>query len=78
MKHSKHLQKVREIIEGYETPYGLELLSTIHAVIHSKPEIKNNLQSVIEEVHNWNERKRKIFKEKHIKVALKHLNNVTV
>ena len=26
----EHLEKVRNIIQGFETPYGLELLSTVH------------------------------------------------
>lgn len=72
----EHLEKVRDIIQGYETPYGLELLSTVHWVVNSKPEIKDDVQKIVEEVHNWNERKRKIFKEKHIEKAWEHLNRL--
>lgn len=72
----EHLEKVRDIIQGYETPYGLELLSTVHWVVNSKPEIKDNIQKIVEEVHSWNERKRKIFKEKHIEKAWEHLNRL--
>lgn len=74
----EHLEKVRGIIHGYETPYGLELLSTVHWVINSKPGIKDDVQKVVEEVDNWNERKRKIFKEKHIEKAWEHLNKINV
>lgn len=69
----EHLEKVRDIIEGYETPYGLELLATVHWVAKTTPEIKSNVQKVIEEVHNWNERKREVFKEKHIVKAWERL-----
>lgn len=69
----EHLEKVRDIIEGYETPYGLELLATVHWAAKAKPEIKGSVQKVIEEVHNWNERKREVFKEKHIVKAWEHL-----
>lgn len=72
----EHLKKVRDIIEGFETPYGLELLSTIHWVIQEKPEIKDDLQMIIEEIHNWNKRKQEIFKEKHIEKAWKHLEKI--
>lgn len=74
----EHLEKVRDIIQGYETPYGLELLSTVHWLVNSKPEIKDDVQKIVEEVHNWNERKRKIFKEKHIEKAWNHLNKINV
>lgn len=42
------------------------------------PEIEGDIQIIIEEVHNWNERKRKIFKKRHIEKAWEHLNKVTV
>lgn len=69
----EHLELVREIIHGFETPYGLELLSTVHWVANTNPEIKDDVQKIVEEVHNWNERKRKIFREKHIRKAWEHL-----
>ncbi|TXL67479.1 macro domain-containing protein [Cerasibacillus terrae] len=68
-----HLEAVREIIHGFETPYGLELLATVHWVAGNKPEIQGDVQKIVEEVHNWNERKRKLFKEKHIGKAWEHL-----
>lgn len=74
----EHLEKVRDIIQGYETPYGLELLSTVHWVVNSKPEIKDDVQKIVEEVHNWNERKRKVFKEKHIEKAWGHLKQLVI
>lgn len=74
----EHLEKVRDIIQGYETPYGLELLSTVNWVVNSKPEIKDDVRKIVEEVHNWNERKRKVFKEKHIEKAWEHLKQLVV
>ncbi|TMN21416.1 macro domain-containing protein [Lentibacillus cibarius] len=70
---SKHLEAVRKIIHGFETPYGLELLATVHWVAANKPEIQDDIQKIIGEVHSWNERKKKIFKEKHIGKAWEHL-----
>lgn len=70
----KRLKKVTSIIRGFETPYGLELLSTVHWVIKENPAINKDPSQVIESVRQWNERKRKIFKEKHILKAWKHLN----
>lgn len=74
----KHLEKVRDIIQGFETPYGLELLSTVHWVAKEKPEIQYDVQKIVEDVHSWNERKRKIFKESHIAKAWEHLQKISV
>lgn len=72
----EHLEKVRNVIQGFETPYGLELLSTVHWVVKENPDIKDDIHSIIKEIHNWNERKRKIFKEKHITKAWQHLKGI--
>lgn len=69
------LVAVEEIIEGFETPYGLELLSTVHWIVKKDPAIAETASDVIFEVHNWNERKKLTFKENHILKALKHLTD---
>ena len=69
----KRLQKVSEVIEGFETPYGVELLSTVHWVSrYAKPPARDE-DKAITAVFNWNERKRQMFKEPHIRVAWKKL-----
>ncbi len=71
----RRLDKVSTIIYGFETPYGMELLSTVHWVMKRHPDKRNNLTDVIELVGEWNERKRKLIQHKHIAVAWKHLNS---
>ena len=71
----KRLNQVSNIIRGFETPYGLELLSTVHWVIRNNPSINSDSEKVIHAFHNWNERKKKLFKEQHIVKAWEHLNN---
>jgi O-acetyl-ADP-ribose deacetylase (regulator of RNase III) len=68
------LNKVNEIIMGYETPYGMELLSTVHWVVSHNQNIESNPGEVINAVYDWNARKRKMFREEHILIALEHLN----
>jgi len=71
----KRLNKVADVIEGFETPYGIELLSTTHWVSrYNKPKAINE-NSAIEAFANWNERKRNMFKEKHIKIAWRSLES---
>jgi len=71
------LRKVRAIIQGFETPYGLELLSTVHWVIEENGNI-NDIHQIAEAIHQWNERKRKIFQKKHIQKAWEHLQAVGI
>ncbi len=72
----ERLERVSNIIMGFETPYGMELLSTVHWVIKENLEISRSSEDVIKAVHDWNEHKRTTFKENHIKTTLKHLENL--
>ncbi|SFE59949.1 type II toxin-antitoxin system antitoxin DNA ADP-ribosyl glycohydrolase DarG [Alteribacillus iranensis] len=70
----KRLEKVSDIIKGFENPYGMELLATVHW-------IQKNIQpstdeELVTEVQNWNDRKKKLFPPKHIMKASNHLQNV--
>ena len=66
----KRLDRVASLIEGYETPYGLELLSSVHWVaIHEIPEAKTNPMCAVSGVLSWNDHKRKIFTAERIKAA---------
>lgn len=65
------IQKVQDIIRGFETPYNMELLSTVHwALKHS--DLKS-LEAVTEYVQAWSERKKNLFSEYDIKVAFERL-----
>jgi O-acetyl-ADP-ribose deacetylase (regulator of RNase III) len=66
----QRFERVSNLVEGFETPFGLELLATVHWVAK---EIKStNLDKIISEVYNWNERKKQ-FTKKQIKIALDRL-----
>ena len=67
------LQRVSDLIEGLETPYGMELLSSVHWVAwHGMPPVTDATGAVVA-VHNWNERKRSMFKPGHITIAWQRL-----
>jgi len=62
----ERLSRVAELIEGFETPYGMEVLSTVHWVA-----TRENAASVAEAVrqtHAWNPRKA-TFAPDHIRAA---------
>lgn len=48
--------KVTDLIEGFESPFGLELLTTVHWVIERQG--ADSMQEVIERTYAWNKRKR--------------------
>lgn len=69
------LSKVAELIEGFETPYGMELLSSVHWVARHDSTLRS-AQAAVGAVHAWNERKRRMFRESHIHVAWKRLEQM--
>ncbi len=59
--------KVVRLVEGFETPLGLELLATVHWVAANHPD--SNEREVVQRTYAWNERKRQ-FSERQIRLAL--------
>lgn len=55
------LDRVIDLVHGFETPFGLELLSTVHWVIAE--ERAQTVDEVIERTYNWNSRKRMFYQE---------------
>jgi len=47
--------RVARLVEGFETPFGLELLATVHWVASEAP--GNTPEQVVADVHAWNTRK---------------------
>lgn len=62
----KRFSRVSNLIDGFEDPYGLELLATVHWV--AKQEHATTHDVAVKTIHAWNERKRQI-PDKHIRVA---------
>jgi uncharacterized protein YwgA len=71
----ERLARVAQVIEGFETPYGLELLSTVHWLATNNSVVATTPEAAIVEVRNWNERKARVMTEPHIRTAWKHLRN---
>lgn len=59
MEHSDtcdRFARVIDLIQGFETPYGMELLATVHWV--AKNEDAKELESAVKQVHAWSDRKK--------------------
>ncbi len=68
------LTRVTELIEGFETPYGLELLATVHWVAQEDPVAATDNEAAVRNVHNWNQHKRDTFQPAHIRAAWRRLH----
>lgn len=66
----KRFDRVGALVEGFETPFGLELLATVHWV--AKREQASSVEDAVEKVHAWNDRKRR-FSPRQIGIAFETL-----
>jgi O-acetyl-ADP-ribose deacetylase (regulator of RNase III) len=69
------IEKVAALIEGYEDPYGMELLSSVHWVMQHEAGARENVDKAVSGVRNWNDRKRCLLKPEHLKLAWQRLQD---
>lgn len=62
-----HFEKVSDLLEGFESPFGLELLSTVHWV--TSEEQNQSVDDVVENVYAWNDRKKR-FTRRQIELSV--------
>lgn len=65
-----HFARVAQLVEGFESPFGLELLATVHWVMTREHAV--HAQDVIAQTYAWNERKHE-FTERQIGLAVETL-----
>jgi O-acetyl-ADP-ribose deacetylase (regulator of RNase III) len=66
------LDKVADLVEGFESPFGLELLATVHWIASN--EDARSMEEIIRMTYAWNERKRQ-FTKRQIGLAFTVLAN---
>lgn len=62
----ERLERVSKLLKGFESPFGLELLATIHWVVKHKQ--VNDVSRLVKEIHTWNTGKLK-FTERQIVIG---------
>ena len=60
------LDRVSALIEGFETPFGMELLGTVHWVMQHGAN-PDDVDDVVAKVHGWSDRKRSQMKDGHVR-----------
>ena len=63
----ERFDRVSELVEGFESSFGMELLATVHWVVTQ--ENATTKEEVIKKVYKWNERKKQ-FTERQIELAV--------
>jgi len=66
----ERFDRVANLVEGFETSFGLELLSTVHWLAHHEKTL--NADEVVSQTYAWSERKKR-FSPRQIKLALEVL-----
>ncbi len=64
------LDGVADLVEGFESPFGLELLATVHWLASEHPQARD--AEIVGHTYAWNDRKKQ-FSERQIRVALRVL-----
>lgn len=68
-KGQARLQQIQKLITGFETPYGLELLATVHWVMVENETARQDVETAVTAVQHWNQRKKDRYRPFHIQQA---------
>lgn len=69
----EHVERVRRLIDGFESPFGLELLTTVHWAV-SREDARTPAEALAV-VADWTPRKREVFKERDVAIAWERLRS---
>jgi len=67
------LEILYALIQGFETPLGMELLSSLDFLIKQNPTLLQDIDGIETAIHQWNPRKRKLMSRRHLKITLERL-----
>ena len=70
---SDHIKRVEQLIDGFQSSYGMELLATMHWV--ATHENARSVEDVNKAIAKWNKRKREIMKPEHVQVVWDRLRS---
>jgi len=65
------IKRVSDLIEGYQSPYGVELLSTVHWVVNNQG--ASNPNEAHQAIQQWNDRKKQLMTLQHVDAAWNRL-----
>lgn len=71
------IDRVIELAAGFETPYSLELLATVHYAASTTP-APTDVMALTERVRDWSGRKARLFTAPHVGTAHRRLAAVSL
>ena len=69
----QRLDRIFDLIRGFETPYGMELLSTVDWLANREGNRIRSAEDAIMGVSEWSSRKERLFPEQHVRRTWDHL-----
>lgn len=66
------VERVRRLIDGYQSSYGVELLASVHWVAKHEPGV-NSVNQAVAAIHSWSARKKALMRPEHIESAWNRL-----
>lgn len=71
----ERIRRVLDLAEGWDSPYGMELLATVHWVVTHDDNVGRPIEfeRLVTAVRAWSSRKGGLFEPRHIELALHHL-----
>ena len=66
-------QTLHDLISGFESPLGMELLATIDMILAEQPETRYNVKQLQQAVTDWNQRKAALMKPEYIAITVDRL-----
>jgi len=70
-EQKERLHKFSSLIDGFESPYGMELLATVSFILDSNRD--HDMNSIQSEIYKWTNRKKNLMKPIHIEKAFKRV-----
>ncbi len=71
---NRHIQQVADLIDGFQSPYGMELLATVHWV--AIQEGSTTADEATAKIQQWNDHKKDLMKPHHIQTAWRQLEKL--
>lgn len=67
------IDRVRDLVAGYESQYALELLASVHWLVHDNK--TTDVESITQALHQWTPRKAQLYGERQVSTALNTLKS---
>lgn len=68
---AQYVERVARLIDGFQSPYGMELLATVHWV--TTREKTTSFDATLKAVRSWDTRKAQLMQPSHVRAAWEKL-----